>query len=97
MLIVALLRAIRDRSNLSSVVLRGLRYSQMALLIQNLINKEYVKNKNGELLLTEKGECFIEFNVQKRNYRGIERWLSPQIQYRVAPIKKHDIILPRKI
>lgn len=92
-----LLRTIKNNSDVSSIMQLGIRYSQIAILIEDAIKFGYVTNNGSKLAITQNGESFLEKYNQENHFKGAERWLSTRKEYMVTPIDKYDIILPKRI
>lgn len=95
--LMIILYKIQKKSNFTSLLDYGYTYSQLAIIIQEMIQQEYLSLKNEELELTEKGVEKLDELLKEGGLKGKSRWILPQYSYRTEPIKKYDIILPKKI
>ena len=92
-----LLKIIEKNANISILLRRNFTYSQIAMLLQKLIEKGYISNKLGSLKLTKSGENILLENVKKLNLPNKSFWLPRQEQYYRTPLSQEVIILPKKI
>lgn len=96
-MLAALLRAIKYNSDVSSVIRLGIRYSQIALLMENAEKDGFIANEDSKIVITPRGNDFLGKYMSTNHMKGIERWLSPQNEYMVTHAEKYDIILPKRI
>lgn len=77
-----------------SVLDSGYTYSQLALMLKEVIARGYVKMSDHKFQLTIAGEnTLCELS---NNKHGSNKWILSNQMYYTNPIDKYDIILPDK-
>ncbi len=92
-----LLKIIEKNANMSILLRRNFTYSQIAMLLQNLIEKGYVSDQFSILKLTKNGENILLEHVKKLNLPNKSFWLPQQKQYYHTPLSQDVVMLPKKI
>ena len=83
--------------NLSVLLNHGLTYGQIASIIEQLINKEYVRLADEHFEVTEAGKRQLTEGFKKLGLTRKETWILPQKQYYHEPISEKEVILPDKL
>lgn len=68
-------------------------FSEISEEISHFIKSGYLKEENGIVLVTSKGEAYIE-ELRRNNDKILNQYILPQIQYRKPPIAKDFIYIP---
>ncbi|MBL4963934.1 hypothetical protein [Bacillus halotolerans] len=96
--ILLLLQLIKKNGNIENLTKQGYQYSQIALMVNTIVENEYVEFSTGGMVLTEIGEeALVEYN-KKLNRKYSEALISPQKEYILAESKSiYDIYLPNNV
>lgn len=93
---VLLLKIIESRARITLLHDRGLSFSQIALLMDELAKDGYVDVTDCMLVLTEKGKEELKANMKSLYPRNKDQWILPNENMYDIPISYDTIILPRK-
>ena len=92
-----ILKVLSARASSQSLTNRGYTPSQIALLIKDVIDADYIiVLDDGSFGLTKKGTDLITSYQNKNNLKGINRHILPQDNYKTPTHEKYDIIFPDK-
>ena len=94
---VLILKLVSSDGSTYSLTKRNLTYAQIAILIQELIDKNFLIVENDKLQVTDIGYKYLNDNLKRLNIKGKETWILPQEHYYTTPISSTDVILPKKI
>ena len=95
--VVTVLRMISTNSSIDVLRMKGYAHSQIALLIQDVLEKGYAEiSDNSNIALTTSGKKVLSDYYHKNRLHGSAQWIMPQENYRVPQIKKHVIVFPHK-
>ena len=92
---VLILKLVSSDGSTYSLTKRNLTYAQIAILIQELIDKNFLIVENDKLQVTDIGYKYLNDNLKRLNIK--ETWILPQENYYTTPISSTDVILPKKI
>lgn len=92
-----LLQLIDSNRDLSPLRKRGLTHSQIALLLEKLIDQGFISISDTDVQITECGKKSMEEFYSSQQYNWHRKWLNPQLEYYQIPLSENDIILPHKI
>lgn len=92
--VILLLQIIKFNGNTNYLVLQGYSYSQIISMLEKLTIKGFVNQDNGKLKLTIKGNKYL-YNLNKKLKRkGLYRYISPQLNYKIKKMKTTEIYVP---
>ena len=91
-----MLHAIQHHIGAETFLDLGLEYYQIAMVISELLQKEFITNTNDGLRLTEIGIQKLEELNRQLNPSNSQSWILPSDENRIPKIDKFDIYLPRK-
>lgn len=95
---ILLLQVIKKKGNIENLRKQGYQYSQIAQIINYVLEKGYVLYSNQGLLLSEDGEEILTLFNKKLNRKKSESFISPQKEYLLSTKKSiFDIYLPNNI
>lgn len=92
---VLLLKIIESGARITLLLDRGLSFSQIALLMDELTRDGYVDAKNCRLVLTDKGKKELQSNMNSLFPRNKDQWILPNENMYDIPISSDIIILPK--
>lgn len=90
-----LLQSIQCNSGLHHLIDMGLEYSSIAILLRNLVERDLVKEIDGEYTLTPLGRKKL-VGKRKKLPRGSDIWLEKKDEYYINKISIGDIYIPKK-
>lgn len=93
---ILLLKIIESGARITLLHDRGLSFSQIALLIDELVNDGYVDMTDCRPNLTEKGKEELKSNMNSLYPRKKDQWILPNENMYNIPISSDTIILPRR-
>jgi hypothetical protein len=94
--VLKMLHAVHYRLGINGFLELGLEYYQIAKLISELLQKEFVINTEDGLRLTDMGlQQLAELNKQL-NPINQQAWILPSDENRIPRIDKFDIYLSKK-
>ncbi len=97
-ILILLLRYIFENGPMEILINQGYTYSQIVLLLNEIQTNGYCElSEDGKLVLTAKGISTLSERYDVRKPSGAAEWIKPQMKYRVPPVGKYDIILPKKV
>jgi predicted transcriptional regulator len=92
-----ILFTIKKNLSIENLLEIGLDYSQIANIINELIEQRLIRNiENEGLVLTDKGNEFLEKFGDKILNNSSSEWILPTDKYRTEKIKSTDVYLPKK-
>jgi hypothetical protein len=91
-----MLHAIQYHQGVDDLLELGLEYYQIAKLISEVLQSEFVINGDNGLLLTDKGVEKLEKLTQQLFPTNSPNWILPSDGNRVPKLDKFDIYLPQK-
>jgi hypothetical protein len=91
---ILLLQLIHASGNISSLLNRGLQFSQIAELLLEAEAKGYAIHENDEYRLSEIGIHKMKMDLSTKKSRGDGGWISPLEEFRVDKWKVDQIYLP---
>lgn len=94
---VLILKLVSSNGSIYSLTKRGLSHAQIAMLIQELTDKEFLIMDEDKLQVTDAGYKYLNDNLKRLNIKDKEAWILPQENYYTTPISFTDVILPKKI
>ncbi len=94
---ILILKLISSDGSIYSLIKRGLSHAQIAMLIQKLIDKDFLVMDEDKLQVTDIGYKYLKDNLKQLNIKDKEAWILPQENYYTKPIGFTDVILPKKI
>ncbi len=94
--VLKMLHVVRHHLSVDELLNLGLEYYQIARLISELLQKEYVVDSDEGLSLTEMGLWKLEELNRQLNPGNTQNWILPSDENRISKIDKFDIYLPRK-
>ncbi|SDF84902.1 hypothetical protein SAMN04488689_107210 [Paenibacillus sp. cl6col] len=95
--LVLLLQLLKRNGNIQSLHKQGYQYSQIANLINFVIEKNLAYYTDTGLTLSNEGEeALLLFNRNLRR-KNSEAMISPQAEYKISKIGKYEIYLPSNI
>lgn len=92
-----LMQLIKVDGSINSFIEAGLNYVDVYKLIQCYKKRKYIMMKEDKLLLTQLGEVRFNEVCLHLNKRGLYKYLSPNIKYRLDPIRLEKIYIPLSI
>ena len=90
--LILLLQLIYAGADVDALLRRGLQFSQIAGLIEQVVNNRFVEEIDGNLKLTELG--LEKLRAGKKYYSSRTVWISPLDEFRIEKIGNDDIFLP---
>ena len=89
-----LIQLIMVNGSISSLIEAGLTFVDIHKLIQQYKRAKYIVSDNGKLQITEEGK--VKFNELCRylNKRGLYKYISPNLKYRIKPMDLEEIYVP---
>ena len=94
---ILILKLVSSDGSIYSLTKRNLSHAQIAMLIQELIDKEFLIMEEDKLQVTDAGFNYLNDNLKRLNIKDKEAWILPQENYYTKPISFTDVILPKKI
>lgn len=95
---LVLLKIISVNSSLSPLIGKGYTYAQAALMIEEARKNGLVEYAaDNDILLSELGKTLLAEHFSKEKLFGSKRWIMPQDIYRTTPLKRSDVIFPKKL
>lgn len=91
-----LLRVISTNGNIYSLAHHGFRLSQVAEMLFQAEQENYIDDTEDGYVLTTLGKEFIHKNSLSFDRGGSRNWIVKQSQFQVTPIGFYDIFLPRR-
>jgi hypothetical protein len=96
--IVLLLQLIKKNGNIENLIKQGYQYSHIAVMINKVVENEFVKISTDGMSLTEIGENALSTFNKKLNRKNSEALISPQKEYILDKVYGvYDIYLPNNI
>lgn len=92
--LLLLLRLVHAKADVEALLRQGLRFSQIASLISDTIEKGYILLIDGELTLTEEGMSKLKTDTITVRYRTDGGWISPAEEFRIRPQRYDKVYLP---
>lgn len=92
---VLLLKIIESGARITLLHDRGLSFSQIALLLDELVKDKSVVVTDYSLVLTEKGKKQLQSNMNSLFPRNKDQWILPNENMYDNPISSDTIILPK--
>lgn len=92
---VLLLNIIKSNSSFALLRERGLTYSQIALLIENLSSLGLLHINEREILLSNSGKDYLENNMNRVFRRKKDQWILPRTSFYQNSVSSDKIILPK--
>ncbi|WP_430965266.1 hypothetical protein [Spongiimicrobium sp. 2-473A-2-J] len=74
----------------------GYTYSQIAMMTNELIQDEYVIEKDGSLTLSKKGEEWLSKEFKENRIKGAESWIVPEDKSRIKKLNENEVYLPNR-
>jgi hypothetical protein len=95
--IIHLLNIIYNELTLDNLLEFGLEYSQIAVLLETIIKKDYVVlSDSGDMSLTDSGLKILD-SLKKYTYpEDLKGWVLPEDKYRIDKLGMYDIYLPSR-
>lgn len=93
--VVLLLKIIKFKGNVLLLHDSGMTYSQIAMMISDLEEKNIVNITEDDIVLTDEGEEFLEKYLASVFPRKKDQWILRQKRFYKEPISADVIILPR--
>lgn len=93
---VLLLKIIESGARITLLHDRGLSFSQIALLMDELTRDGCVEMKDCRPVLTEKGKNELQSNMNSLYPRKKDQWILPNENMYDIPISSDTIVLPRR-
>ena len=90
-----LLEAIKNNSNLYSLLNRGYKPSQISSLIKEAIEGNNCVYNEGSLRLTQTGEKRLARYYKQFRILGLKAWVRPRYEFKMTKAKKYDIVVPK--
>lgn len=94
--LILFLQIIKNNGSIENLVQRGYEYSQIALLLSDILEEGYAEYEDDFIVITESGKRRLLELSNKYNRFNSSVWISPQEQYMIKNIEKFDIYLPCK-
>jgi len=94
--VLKMLHAIRHHLDVEGLLELGLEYYQIARLISELLQNEFIVNGEQGLALTEKGRKKLDELTQQLFPANSPNWILPSDGNRIPKLDKFDIYLPQK-
>jgi hypothetical protein len=92
--LILLLQLIYSGADVDALLKRGLQYSQIAKLLDEAIEKQFVEESDTDIVITPIGLEKIKTGAKDNTVRKTGGWISPLDEYRVEKIDLNDIFLP---
>lgn len=94
--ILKLLHILKRNLDIDELIGLGLEYYQIAQILAYCIEKDFVKDSESGLELTDVGEEQLEKLNQKVYPSNSKTWILPSEENRIPKIDKFDIYLPKR-
>lgn len=94
---ILILKLIDGKASLNPLRKRGFSHSQIALLLQKVIDLGYVEYQKDDILLTSAGKKVLVESLAALEYSGKNAWILPQKEYYKTPVSSKNVFLPKKI
>lgn len=96
--IILLLQLIKKNGNIENLTKQGYQYSQIASMINTIVENGFVEFLSHGMILTDSGEDILAAYNRKLNRKNSEAIISPQKEYILEERKSiYDIYLPSNI
>ncbi len=92
--IILVLQLINSNGNTSFLEALGYDFAQIAKFLGILRKKKYVDFIKGGLKLTSLGKQYLDELNTELNRKGVSRYISPLLQYKIEKSNKFEIYLP---
>ncbi|WP_146550820.1 hypothetical protein [Rummeliibacillus suwonensis] len=96
--IILLLQLIKKNGNIENLTKQGYQYSQVAFMINTIVENGFLEFSSQGMILTDSGEDILAAYNKKLNRKNSEAIISPQKEYILEEQKSiYDIYLPSDI
>jgi len=94
--IIKMLLIIQKNGSITELLKDGFSYGQIANMTTDIVEKGYVVEKEGSLILSEDGEKWLESNFKENKLIGSEKWIVPENKSRIVKLKENEVYLPSR-
>ncbi len=94
--LIEILKTVAVNGNLYSLTRSGYSPSQIALLLNEVINNQYVVFHERKLCLSDSGNEILKKHFDENKIKGSTKWIYPQNEYRIQPLSKYTVFLPKQ-
>ena len=91
-----LLKIIEEGSSVKMLKHLKLSYAEIADLIEENINNGNLRERDGEIVLTEYGTIFLKENKHLVKEADKSKWIEPDYKNKIRKIARDDVFLPSK-
>jgi hypothetical protein len=96
--IILLLQLIKKNGNIENLTKQGYQYSQIVIMINSIVENEFVEFSTEGMFLTDSGKEALALYNKKLNRKYSEALISPQKEYILEESNSiYDIYLPSNI
>lgn len=92
--VILLLQIIKFNGNTNYLVLQGHSYLEIINSLEKLTIKGYVIQNEDRMELTKKGDEYLYLLNKKMRRKGLYRYMSPQLNYKIKQMKTTEIYVP---
>lgn len=92
--VILLLQIIKFNGNTNYLVLQGYSYLEIINSLEKLTIKGYVTQNENRMILTQKGNDYLYQLNKKMGRKGLYRYMSPQLNYKIKQMKTTEIYVP---
>jgi len=96
-ILLKLLIIVSRNASLQLIIDQGYTYSQISILINELIEIGYVNYNNDVLTISEEGNRKLLELYSDMKIHNSQQWILPQEKYIKEKLSKYDIIFPKEI
>ncbi len=92
--IILTLQLVNSNGNTNFLLTLGYDFVEISKFISLLRKKKYIEFKSGHLKLTESGRLYLNDLNKELNRKGLDKNISPLIQYKTDKMDKFEVYFP---
>lgn len=86
----------KNQGSITELLKDGFTYGQIAKFVNDLINEEFIVEKEAKLILSDTAEKWLSDNFKKNKLKGSDSWIVPEEKSKIIKLKENELYLPNR-